>query len=134
MIRRFTLAMTALISTSVSAYADPVGTYKISGTNLETNEPYSGMLTIERAGGVYAVEWDIDGEKLSGVGLGGKLEGANFTVGSASPDDTVISLGYSQNNAVGMGIYLMQPDGSWEGVWTAEGLQKSNPEKWVPAR
>lgn len=120
----------AMLAAPSLALADPVGTYKISGTNLETNEPYSGTVTIERKGGVYGVEWEINGKKLTGVGLGGKMNGSDFTVGAASPDDVVISVGYTEDDMVGMGIYLSQPDGSWQGVWTADGLEKSNPEKW----
>jgi hypothetical protein len=131
MLVRSIAAAFALLALPALAAADPVGSYKISGTNLESNEPYEGTLKIERTGGVYAVEWNINGKTLTGVGLGGKMEGSNFVVGAASPDDVVISLGYTEDDMVGMGIYLNQPDGSWVGVWTAEGSEKSNPEKWV---
>ncbi len=115
------------------ALADPVGTWKISGTNLEDNAPYEGTITIERVGGVYRAEWDIDGKKLHGIGLGGKMVGSNFTVGPASADDNVISLGYTQEDVTGMGIYLQMPDGTWQGVWTAGDSEKSNPESWTKA-
>lgn len=115
------------------ALADPVGTWKISGTNLEDNSQYEGTITIDRVGGVYRAEWDIDGKKLQGIGLGGKLVGSDFTVGPASADDNVISLGYTQEDVTGMGIYLQMPDGNWQGVWTAGDSEKSNPESWTKA-
>ncbi|MBB4064898.1 hypothetical protein [Gellertiella hungarica] len=130
---RTLLASALLFVAPGLALADPVGTWKISGTNLETNEPYEGTITIERVGGVYRAEWDIDGKKLSGIGLGGKLVGSDFTVGPASADDNVISLGYTQDEATGMGIYLNMPDGTWQGVWTAGDSEKSHPEKWTKA-
>ena len=130
---RSVLAAIALAASPALALADPVGTWNISGTNLEDNSAYTGTVTIEREGGVYRVEWDIDGKKLHGIGLGGKLVGTNFTVGPASPEDNVISLGYTQEGATGMGIYLNLPDGNWQGVWTAGDSTVSNPEKWEPA-
>lgn len=130
---RSAAAAFALAFLPTLALADPVGTWKISGTNLEDNAPYEGTVTIERVGGVYRAEWEIDGKKLSGIGLGGKLVGSDFTVGPASADDNVISLGYTQDESTGMGIYLQMPDGNWQGVWTAGDSEKSNPESWTKA-
>lgn len=131
MLTRALSAAMLVFATPVVALADPVGTYNITGTNLDEDAGYTGQVTIKRTGGVYAVTWHIGDKELTGIGLGGKLVGSNFTVGPASPEDNVVSLGYTEDGNTGMGIYLNLPDGSWQGVWTSDGSEKSHPEKWV---
>lgn len=114
------------------AWADPTGTFKVQGVNPDNGQQYTGTVKVVREGETYAVAWNIGGQQFAGTGLGAKFNGNRFEMGPASPDDTAISVGYISGNSFGMAMYFLQPDGTWQGVWTYAGSKKASSENWLP--
>jgi len=123
----------ALLSLPAGAWADPTGNFKVVGDNPDTGRQYTGTVKVTRTGETYDVVWTIAGSQSIGTGLGAKFVGDNrFGVGSASKDDVAISVGYmSDNSSFGIAMYFEQPDGTWKGVWTYKGSNKTIREIWT---
>lgn len=119
-----------LFASSISAFADPTGTYQVQGKNADGGQ-YTGTVSVQRTGDTYAVAWDVAGTKFIGTGLGAKFVGDRFQMGPASADDTAISVGYVSGKSFGMAMYFQQPDGRWQGIWTYGGSDKAGYEDWV---
>ena len=60
----------ALVLGVVSALADPVGTYDVSGTNPGNGSQYSGTVTVQRAGDTFVVIWTVAVSYRSGNSIG----------------------------------------------------------------
>jgi hypothetical protein len=54
---------------STAALADPVGRYRVRGTN-PNGSAYSGEVRVTRTGDTYRVVWDIGGQTYTGTGIG----------------------------------------------------------------
>jgi len=128
---RSLVAAALLLAAPALAWADPTGTFKVQGTNPDSGKDYTGSVTVERAGETYKVTWKVGNTEYVGTGLGAKFNGNRFEMGPASPDDTAISVGYISGKTFGMAMYFLQPDGTWQGVWTYAGTNKAAPENWV---
>jgi hypothetical protein len=120
-----------MLATPALAWADPTGTFKVEGVNPDSGKTYTGTVTVERSGETYTVAWTIGGQQFVGTGLGAKFNGNRFEMGPASADDTALSVGYVSGKTFGMAMYFLQPDGTWQGVWTYGGSQKASPENWT---
>ena len=118
----------------LSAMADPVGLYDVKGTNVDTGEEYTGAVEVTRTGSTYALAWKIGDLEFYGTGIGMHLEGSNLIVGPATENEIGISVTYSLENTPTLGLYLQQPDGTLNGVWTEAGSQKTSPESWTRVR
>jgi hypothetical protein len=128
-----TVLVSALILIAPSlALADPTGTFNVKGKNPNDGQDYTGKVSVERNGETYTVTWNIGGTTFVGTGLGAKFIGDRFQMGTASADDTAISVGYVSNNSFGMAMYFQQPDGHWQGIWTYGGSNKASVEDWYP--
>ncbi|NKN36477.1 hypothetical protein HFC70_08925 [Agrobacterium sp. a22-2] len=128
---RAILTACALILAPAAALADPTGTFKVTGSNEDATEEYTGTVKVVRTGQTYAVYWEIAGDEFVGTGLGAKFIGDRFEMGPASDDDTAISVGYVSKENFGIAMYFEQPDGSWQGVWTYGGSEKVISENWT---
>ncbi len=85
---------------------DLAGTYAVRG-KAQGGGTYTGSLTIERAGEVYNVTWNLDdGTVVQGVGL---LEGDLFSVA------------WDAGGAPGLVVYRVGADGRLTGRWTVAG-------------
>jgi len=106
----------ALVLSYGVALADPVGHYRVAGTNPAGDGKYSGEVAISKTGDTFKVVWDIDGDKYIGTGIGSK---------------DFIAVSYKSGDHTGLALYAEQPDGSWSGFWTYAGGQKIGTERWI---
>ena len=120
-----------LLLTPALAWADPTGQFQVQGKNPD-GQDYTGTVTVARTGETYSVTWNVAGAEFVGTGLGAKFVGDRFQVGPASPDDTAISVGYISQKSFGMAMYFLQPDGTWQGIWTYGGSDKASAENCLP--
>lgn len=123
-----------LLAAPAVASADPTGTFDIKGVNTADGKDYAGTVTVVRDGETYNVSWTVGDQHYEGTGLGAHFKGDRFEMGPASADDTAISVGYISGQTFGMAMYFLQPDGTWQGVWTFAGSKKASAENWVPAK
>jgi hypothetical protein len=121
-----------MLAAPALAWADPTGTFQVKGINPDNGQQYGGTVKVVRNGETYNVTWNIGGQEYVGTGLGAKFIGDRFQMGPASPDDTALSVGYISGNSFGMAMYFLQPDGTWQGVWTYAGSNKASAENWLP--
>jgi hypothetical protein len=117
---------------TMPAIADPQGRYAVSGTNPGDGTPYEGTVTVTKTGQTYQLDWDVNGAQFVGIGLGAETMPDNsLTVGPASPNDRVLSVGYVADGGFGQGFFVELPDGSWKGIWAYGGGQDIGTETWV---
>jgi len=107
-------AAVALMMAVGAAFADPVGTYGVSGTNPNDGSTYSGAVRVERTNETYRVVWTIGGQRYVGTAIG---------------NDQFLAVSYRSGNETGLALYGRDGDG-WKGIWTYEGGQKLGSEIW----
>ena len=95
-----------------STLADPVGKYAVHGTNPGDKSEYQGSVTVTRTGQTYHVVWKIGDGETVGIGVGGRLVGAQYEMGPASEDDTMLSVAYRSGATVGTALYSEDPKAS----------------------
>ncbi|MEM9999278.1 MAG: hypothetical protein AAF940_00220 [Pseudomonadota bacterium] len=126
------IAASAILGTLGSAAADPQGFYHVEGTEVD-GTPFEGTVSVVRTGETYKVRWTIDGVTYHGTGLGAAPLREQAIIGPATHDDEVLIVGFaSLINGFGISIYVQQPDGSWDGVWTEYGADHIATETWIP--
>lgn len=130
--KRIFLSLAAVVLGASLAHADPVGRYSVSGTNPDSGSTYKGTVVVTRTGETYRVVWKIGGTTYYGTGLGAHYEGDHYVVGPATPDDTVLSVGYVSSGTYGQAFYVLNDDGTWRGVWTYDGSNEVATEDWRP--
>jgi hypothetical protein len=121
-------AMIAVLATP--ALADPVGTYKLRGVNPDSDQAYTGRVTVTRTDQTYKVVWKIGKDPLVGIGVGIRMIDGYPVTGPASAEDTGISIAYGTGDTFGTVIYFQQPDGSWHGSWAHNGTGRLATEDW----
>jgi hypothetical protein len=113
--RHFVMTAAALmLSAGASFAADPVGSYRVQGTNPGSGSPYSGTVTVERTGETYRVVWVVGGTRFVGTGIGNK---------------DFISVSYTSGNQTGLALYG-EDGGNWRGVWTFANGTSLGTEVW----
>jgi hypothetical protein len=132
MLRISIVSIAIALGLATAALADPTGSYSVKGTNPDNGKQYTGSVEVTRTGQTYTVIWNIAGDEFVGTGLGAHFIGNRFELGSASDDDTAISVGYVSKNSFGMAMFFEQEDGHWEGAWTYGGSQIAASEDWYP--
>jgi hypothetical protein len=116
MIGKAVLAVAAvLVSASLSYAADPVGRYRVIGSNPGSGSQYAGTATVERTGDTLRVTWIIGGVTYTGTGIG---------------NDKGFAVAYRTGNQTGVAIYGAKGDG-WEGAWTYTGGRSVGGETWT---
>lgn len=113
-VRTAIAVLSVLLLTATMALADPVGRYRVHGTNPGGGSPYSGTVTVTRTGDTYRVVWVIGGTRYVGTGLG---------------DKDFIAVSYRAGNHTGLALYGPNGDG-WAGVWTYAGGRQIGTEFW----
>jgi hypothetical protein len=108
----------AFALTAVSARADPVGTYELSGTNPGNGSAYSGTVTVQRTGDTFLIIWIVAGSRQVGIGIG---------------KDDFLAVSYRSGNAIGIAVYRPDGDG-WRGIWAPAGSQNLGTEVWTRRR
>ncbi|MBL0372739.1 hypothetical protein JJB09_11925 [Rhizobium sp. KVB221] len=119
------------VATASAALADPVGKFKVQGTNPDDSGDYTGTVSVTRTGETYKVVWTVGETETIGIGLGGHTVGSSYRLGPASPQDNVISIAYNSGEGAGIALYTEDADGVWHGVWALEGEEKSATETWT---
>ncbi|MGI9354472.1 MAG: hypothetical protein ACR2PF_04830 [Rhizobiaceae bacterium] len=128
------IAFALLCLVSLGAFAGPVGDYVVEGTDPGTGSTYRGTVSVQQNGQTYAVEWDINGTKYVGTGLGAANVKGTSTMGPASDQDTAIAISYVTNNSFGLTFYVKQGNGQWKGIWTYGGSAQIGTEVWTPMK
>lgn len=104
----------ALLFSAVTAFADPVGTYRVEGANPGSGSPYRGTVTVERTGETYRVVWVIGNTRFVGTGIGTR---------------DFIAVSYRSGDQTGLALYN-EEGGAWKGVWTFANGRQLGSEIW----
>lgn len=104
----------ALVLSVVTALANPVGVYAVSGTNPGSDNEYSGTVAVEQTGDTYQVVWRIGSDRFTGTGIG---------------DSNFLAVTYRSGDHTGLALYAQDGDG-WKGVWTYSGGRQIGTETW----
>jgi hypothetical protein len=114
--RRLVLAL-ALMLFATPALAQRDGVYEVSGTNLD-GTAYTGLAQIRAVGiNSFSIVWRIGNTIIEGAGMA---------------SGRTVAVSYGQAQRPGMGIYLLNPDGSMDGEWTIVGAPAIGRERLVP--
>jgi hypothetical protein len=116
----------------ISAFADPAGTYDLTGLNPDNGETYKGTVTVTRTGDTYSVVWKIGNDTISGIGTGIRLTDGRAVLGPANADDVGLSVSYESGGQHGTATYFEQPDSSWHGIWAFIDWKRISTEDWRP--
>ena len=112
---RLLFAVMALACSTVLALAaDPVGSYRVTGSNPGNGSRYQGTVSVSRTGQTYRVVWVIGNSRYVGTGIGNH-EG--------------LAVSYKSGNSSGLALYGAD-GGNWEGVWTYSGGHEIGTEVW----
>ena len=112
--RRFFVVAALLCSVASAFAADPVGAYRVEGTNPGSGSKYSGTVTIEKTDQTYRVTWVV---------------GASRYVGTAIGDKNFLAVSYRSGNETGLALYG-EDGGNWAGIWTKAGGTTMGSEIW----
>jgi hypothetical protein len=103
-----------VLSMSAAFAADPVGTYRVEGTNPGSGSKYAGTVTVERTGETFRVIWVVAGARYVGTGIGNK---------------DFIAVSYRSGGETGLALYG-EDGGNWTGVWTVANGRDLGAEVW----
>lgn len=108
------MASPSSASATASAAPDISGVYVCSGNDVTDKSQYTVELTVTKSGDVYlfkGAEKGIDNKAQNFLGTGLFAKNSNTTIASTfwQTDNPTIS---------GVVIHQIQPDGTWQGVWT----------------
>ena len=113
-----TLAVTAIVMSLINAAAwaaDPVGSYRVNGSNPNNGGSYSGTVTVEKTGQTYKVTW-VFADQTTHIGTG---------IGN----DHFIAVSYHSGNATGLALYG-DAGSDWQGIWTYQDGTETGTENW----
>lgn len=118
--RTLIAALFGALAFASSASAQAIGgKYDVKGTNFD-GSAYRGTATITLASDTTcSIEWKTGGTASQGI----CMRYANAFAAS-----------YVLNDAVGLLVYEVMPNGSMEGIWTVTGQDGSGTETLTPAR
>lgn len=106
-----------LLSANLAAAQDYSGRYLVAGTNLD-GSPYGGEAVITLTSDVTCeIVWTT---------------GSTTSTGICMRHGNAFAAGYELNGAVGLVIYLIEPDGTLNGTWTVAGLNAVGTEVLTP--
>jgi hypothetical protein len=106
----------ALLWTVTAAFAgEPVGSYRVEGTNPDGRSKYTGTVNVEKTGETFRVTWVVGGTRY---------------VGTAVRNEGFIAVSYRSADSTGVALYA--PDGDdWKGTWTSTGGHEAGSERWT---
>lgn len=120
--KRFsTVALAAALAFAVSpAFAKGPGKYTVKGTNSADKSTYTGTATITKTGeDSYRIVSVIGDDKFDGYAIG---------------DDDLLAVTFSGGGNSSVGLYVAQPDGSYQAVWAFKGDSKVSTEVLTPKK
>ncbi|MEO8683675.1 MAG: hypothetical protein ABI414_02420 [Devosia sp.] len=117
--RKLLLAVTVGLAMCGAAAAQEIGgSYIVEGTNLD-GSPYKGTAEITLTSETTCeIVWTT---------------GATTSQGICMRNDNAFSAAYVLGDAIGLIIYLVQEDGSMQGLWTIAGQEGNGTENLTPA-
>ena len=116
MFARATFVAAAMLACPALGQAgDPVGSYRVVGSNPGSSSQYAGTATVERTGDTLRVTWVIGSMTYTGTGIG---------------NDKGFAVAYRTGNQTGVAIYGAKGDG-WEGAWSYTGGRSVGAETWT---
>ncbi len=116
--RRCIVVVATLLLSISWAFADPEGTYELSGINPGGQSKYSGTVVVERTGDTFQVTWTVNGQQIIGTGIG---------------KSDYLAVSYRSGNTIGLAIYTQSSDG-WIGIWAPAGARELGSETWKRVR
>ncbi len=114
-----------------TAFADPVGTYRVDGTNPGTSTKYVGTVVVQRTGETYSVVWTVAGAQFVGTALGVAAQNGKTLLGPAHPSDNGLTIAYVSGGSFGLAIMSEEGNGRWAGYWAAGGGTQLGTEIWT---
>ena len=118
MIRTFTLALAFAGLAGIAHAQDIGGSYTVAGTNHDGSS-YEGTAEITLTSDTTCeISW---------------ITGPTESHGICSRNGNAFAAAYVLNDAVGLVIYMVKPDGSMEGLWTIQGQPGTGTENLTPA-
>ena len=106
-----------LLSPQLATAQDVAGRYLVAGTNLDGSS-YGGEAEITLTTDVTCeIVWTT---------------GSTTSTGICMRNGSALAAGYELNGAVGLVIYLIEPDGTLNGTWTVAGLNAVGTEVLTP--
>ncbi len=107
-------ALALVLSAAAALAADPVGSYRVEGTNPGGASQYIGRVQVERTGETYRVVWVVGHTRYVGTGIGNK---------------EFLAVSYRSGRDSGLALYSAD-GGNWKGVWAYAGARKMGAEIW----
>jgi hypothetical protein len=116
------IAAAALVScAALPAVAQPAGEYAVRGFNPDRSE-YVASVRVDRAGDRYQVTWTFGRASPETRGLGLFI-------------NNVFAVSYpSTQGGAGLAMFILRPDGSWDGRWVTGDQQRWGEEVWTRRR
>jgi hypothetical protein len=112
--KSFFVAALLVAGLAMPAWADPSGTYSVTGTNPDGGDSYDGTVKVTKTGDTFKIVWNIGGDTVTGTAVG---------------NDDILSVGYSSGTKPGVGLYV-KDNGKWKGVWSYLGQTSVGEEAW----
>ena len=111
-------AAVAALSVMPAAAQSIGGVYTVAGTNFD-GTPYTGEAEITLTSETTCtIEW---------------ITGSTTSQGICMRNNNAFSAAYVLGDAIGLVIYLVQDDGSMQGLWTIAGKEGNGTENLTPA-
>ena len=111
-------AAIGLVLCGAAAAQEIGGKYTTEGTNLD-GSPYTGTAEITLTSETTCtIEW---------------ITGSTTSQGICMRNNNAFSAAYVLGDAIGLVIYLVQDDGSMQGLWTIAGKEGNGTENLTPA-
>ncbi len=107
-------AAAAVLWSAAAFAADPVGSYRVEGTNPGGGSQYKGTVTVTKTGETFRVIWVVAGTRYIGTGIG---------------DKDFLAVSYKSGSDTGLALYGSD-GGNWAGVWTYAGGRQVGAELW----
>jgi hypothetical protein len=118
MIRTFAFGLAFAGLAGIAHAQDIGGSYTVEGTNHD-GSTYGGTAEITLASDTTCeIDW---------------VTGPTESHGICSRNGNAFAAAYVLNDAVGLVIYMVKPDGSMEGLWTIQGQPGTGTENLIPA-
>lgn len=110
-------AAVVMAGLAVPAVAQPMGEYAVRGTNPDRSE-YLAVVRVERAGDRYQVIWTFGAANAETRGLGLFI-------------NNVFAVSYPGTGGAGLAMFILRPDGTWDGRWVMPNQERWGEEAWT---
>lgn len=113
-------AAALVVGLAIPAAAQPAGEYTVRGTNPDRSE-YLAVARVERAGDRYQVVWTFG----AAGGPGAETRGLGLFI------NNVFAVSYPGTGGAGLAMFILRPDGTWDGRWVMPSQERWGEEVWT---